>query len=94
MKARGVPTTTNDTWSELRDHPKVVAKCDVVMADFYPYWEGVAIGEAVKSLHADYLTLKAVAGPRRSSSARRARPSAGNTVGRCCPSDANAAFPC
>jgi GPH family glycoside/pentoside/hexuronide:cation symporter len=62
VKASGVPVTTSDTWSELLQHPKVMAECSVVLAHFYPYWEGIHIDQALKNIHQNYLKLKQAAG--------------------------------
>ncbi len=47
VKATGVTTTTRDTWSMLRDHPEVVAKCDVIYANMFPFWEGATLDNAI-----------------------------------------------
>lgn len=62
VKAAGVPTTTNDSWYELLTHPSLLAECDVVLANFYPYWEGVPVQEAVRSVHSSYRRLRDAAG--------------------------------
>jgi exo-beta-1,3-glucanase (GH17 family) len=92
VKATGVLTTTNDTWSELLSHPAVLAECDVVMANFYPYWEGVAIQDAVKTLHANYLNLQQSVGDKEIIVGETGWPSDGNAVGEAVPSQENASF--
>lgn len=92
IKALGVPTTTNDTWSELLQHPAICAACDVIMANFYPYWEGVALDQAVRRLHQNYMTLKQAVGEKPIIVGETGWPSAGNAVGEAVPSGENAAF--
>ena len=43
-----VNVTTADTYNELINHPKVMAECDVIMYNSYPYWEGISIDNAIK----------------------------------------------
>jgi len=40
--------TTADTYDELLNHPKVMAECDIIMYNNYPYWEGISIDNAIK----------------------------------------------
>jgi exo-beta-1,3-glucanase (GH17 family) len=54
VKATGVPTTTSDTWGELIGHPGVVAQCDVILANMFPYWEGQDINVAIPYLDRCY----------------------------------------
>jgi exo-beta-1,3-glucanase (GH17 family) len=57
VKATGVPTTTADTYDRLLGHPNVVAKCDLVFANIFPFWEGVPIKDAINSLDTSYKRL-------------------------------------
>lgn len=86
-----VPVTTSDTWPALLNHPEVMAACDVVFANFYPYWEGVNIDSAVATLYDDYLAVEAAAGEKQVIVGETGWPSAGNQIGQAVPSAANAA---
>ncbi len=39
----GIPVGYVDAYYEFRDHPEIVAVCDVILANCYPYWEGCHI---------------------------------------------------
>lgn len=92
VKATGVRTTTNDTWHELLSHPAVMRECDVIMANIYPYWEGIAIDNAIKTLHAHYSQLKQVAGNKEVIIGETGWPSEGNQIGEAKPSPENASY--
>ncbi|MCD6350861.1 MAG: hypothetical protein J7M26_01970 [Armatimonadetes bacterium] len=91
-KSHGVPVTTNDTWNELLHHPEVMAECDVIMANFYPYWEGVSVERAVWALNAHYDELSEAAGGKQVIVGEAGWPSAGQTEGDAVPSPENAAL--
>jgi hypothetical protein len=44
----GVNVTTADTYDKLLKHPRVMAECDVIMYNSYPYWEGISIDNGIK----------------------------------------------
>jgi len=60
VRATGVPTTTSDTWGDLLRHPAVIAECDMLFANMYPYWEQVDIGRAVS--HVEWCYQQTLAG--------------------------------
>jgi len=58
VKATGTPVTTSETWGELINHPSILAQCDVVMANMFPYWENVNIKDSVRYLNTCYQKVK------------------------------------
>lgn len=54
VKKTGVKATTSDTWGALVGHPRVVAACDVLMANMFPYWEDQGIIGSVGYLDSCY----------------------------------------
>jgi glycoside/pentoside/hexuronide:cation symporter, GPH family len=62
VKSTGVPVTTSDTWGQLIAHPEVMAECDVILANVYPYWEEEPITGAVGRVETAYESVKAAAG--------------------------------
>jgi len=50
-----VPVTTTDVWSELEKYPGLFSKMDVVAVNVYPYWDGVAVDEAVNAIENWYM---------------------------------------
>ena len=49
--APGIPVTTADVYSQFMTHKAVVAAVDVIMANYFPYWEGIEVGKAVPYVH-------------------------------------------
>lgn len=86
----GVPVTTSDTWGVLIGHPAVIAECDVVMANMFPYWELQSIGGAIEYLDSCYRKVKKAAGDK-DVLVETGWPSEGETKGKAVPSAANAA---
>ena len=86
-----IPVTTADTYGTLLAHPNVIAVSDLLFANFYPYWEGVSINNAICSLAQQYQRLVAAAGPKQVIISETGWPSGGNAVGAAVPSPANAA---
>jgi exo-beta-1,3-glucanase (GH17 family) len=87
-----VQVTTADVYSELLKHPEVMAECDVILANYYPYWEGVDAREAMAWLHARHQRVVAAAGAKAVMVSETGWPSAGDTIADAVPSPENAAF--
>lgn len=87
-----IPVATSDVYGELMAHPSVVAVEDVVLANFYPYWEGIDVQHAMASLHSEYQQLEATAGDKQVLVSETGWPSDGNPFGNAVPSPENAAF--
>jgi len=88
----GVPVSTVDSYLELYRHPEVVDACDVVTANFYPFWEGLDVTEAVARLAWWHRELAAAAGGKRVIIAETGWPSDGVPERDAIPSQENAAF--
>ncbi len=88
----GVPVATADVYSALLNHTNVMAACDVILVNYYPYWEGVGINQAVAHLHALHQEMTAKAGGKEVIVAETGWPSAGNQIGDAVPSLKNACF--
>jgi exo-beta-1,3-glucanase (GH17 family) len=56
-----IPVTTADVYGKLLEHPAVIANSDVVLANYYPYWEGVSINTSIATLHRQHQQVVAVA---------------------------------
>ncbi|HNQ22199.1 MAG TPA: glycosyl hydrolase family 17 protein [Phycisphaerae bacterium] len=87
----GVPVGASDAWSALLANPTVMEAGDVVIANFYPYWEGISLDTALSTLNQQYdqlthATTKSVM------VGETGWPSGGNAVGAAVPGPDNAAF--
>ena len=87
----GIPVTTADVYGRLIDNPGVVAACDILMANIYPFWEAQSIGDAIANLHQNFYNTKINAQGKPVWISETGWPSAGQTVGAAVPSPANAA---
>jgi exo-beta-1,3-glucanase (GH17 family) len=88
--AKGVPVTTDDTYEMILAHPEIVAACDKIMINIYPYWEGVNIDSAFTTFLAHYNAVKTKYPGKEIIIGETGWPSAGNTVGQAVPNPANA----
>jgi len=86
-----IPVTTEDVYGEYLSNPSLISNVDVVLANFYPYWEGTSIDDALSSLNAEYLQLRQISGTKPVEIGETGWPSAGQTTGNAVASEANAA---
>jgi exo-beta-1,3-glucanase (GH17 family) len=77
----GIPVTTADVYSELLAHPSVLAAVDVVLVNYYPYWEGYRARTAMGAVHEWHQQMKVAAGGKTVIVSETGWPSAGNTIG-------------
>jgi hypothetical protein len=87
-----VPVATADVYSELLENPEVMAECDVILANYYPYWEGVDVENAMAWLHARHQGVVAAAGGKEVLVSETGWPNAGNTIADAVPSPESAAI--
>ena len=87
-----VPVTTADTYGALLANDSVLAAVDLVMANYYPYWEGHKLAYAMHYLHVAHQQLKGAAGGKEVIVSETGWPSEGNQVGDAIPSPDNASF--
>lgn len=87
----GLPVAYADTYDVLLAHPRVIAAVDVLLANYYPYWQGVHVDDAVAAIHGSHARVLAAAQGKRVIVGETGWPSAGNMNGNAVPSEANAA---
>ncbi|MGD0115337.1 MAG: glycosyl hydrolase family 17 protein [Dehalococcoidia bacterium] len=88
----GIPVATADTYDRLLAHPAVLAAGDVVLANLYPYWQGIDVQQAMASLQSEYQQVKTVAGGKQVLVSETGWPSDGDPYGNAVPSPENAAL--
>lgn len=84
-----IPVTYNDTVQQLIDNPDVVAACDLVLANSYPYWEAVPAQRAVGHVAGEYERISAAYPDRRIVIGETGWPSGGPDHGRAVPDPVN-----
>ncbi len=87
----GVPISTADTNTVLENNPDVVAVCDFVFVNYYPFWEGTDISTAMGTLNAEDALLRSTYAPKDVIVSETGWKSFGATVGSAVPSVENAA---
>ena len=63
--APGVEVGYVDAYFEFADHPDVTAACDVILANCYPFWEGVAAEHSLLYMKEMYRRALSAAGDRK-----------------------------
>ena len=88
----GIPVTTADGYLQWVSHRRLFAAVDVVMVNYYPFWEGAALSNAIPTLDGWHRRLESLAGGKPVVVSETGWPSAGNTVGNAVPSAENASY--
>lgn len=86
-----IPVTTAEPGTELLWRPNVVAACDVLFVNYYPYWNGTSEEKAIVQLNGAYQQFKDLFGTKRFFISETGWPSAGETVNNAVASEQNAA---
>lgn len=87
-----IPVATSDTYAELLEHPAVINAGDVVLPNYYPYWEGKRIDLAAYFINLWHKQVVAKANGKPVIVSETGWPSAGPARGDAVPSEENAAF--
>jgi exo-beta-1,3-glucanase (GH17 family) len=92
QKVPNVPVTAVDTYGSLLSNPSVIAASDIVMVNYYPFWEQNALDEAIWKLDYWHKLMQAEAGNKPVWVAEAGWPSGGNPFGQAIPSPENASL--
>ena len=57
VQSAGTPLAYDDTYQTLLNNPAVCQQTDYLLANIYPYWEGVSIGQAASFTQQKYSLL-------------------------------------
>lgn len=90
--APGVPVAVADSYDMLAKNPDVIYASDIILLNIYPYWEGIAIENAVSHVHAIFKSFQKGFPGKYFAVGETGWPSAGNTIGSAVPSDLNAGW--
>lgn len=79
-----------DAYYQFIERPALVDACDVILANCYPFWEGIDIDGAAYSVQRMYELTKEKANGKKVIITETGWPSKGNNVGEACPTEENA----
>jgi GPH family glycoside/pentoside/hexuronide:cation symporter len=79
-----------DAYYQFIERPALVEACDVILANCYPFWEGIDNEVAAFSVRRMYELTKEKANGKKVIVSETGWPSKGNTVGEAAPSEENA----
>jgi glycoside/pentoside/hexuronide:cation symporter, GPH family len=85
-----VPVSCVDAYYQFLERPDLVAACDLVLPNCYPFWEGADIGHAWLYLKRMHALVQAAAGEKRVIVAETGWPGKGQAVADAVPSAENA----
>jgi exo-beta-1,3-glucanase (GH17 family) len=91
LQGLGIPVTTVDRFRELGAHREVLDVVSLVMVNYYPFWEGISIKDAIPTLHAWHLRLQSLAGDKKIIVSETGWPSDGGSISEAVPNLQNAA---
>lgn len=87
-----IPVATNEVYGVLLNHPRLMDASDVILVNYYPYWEGIDVNKATAYLHARHQEVVAKADGKEVIVAETGWPSDGDQIGDAVPSPENASF--
>jgi exo-beta-1,3-glucanase (GH17 family) len=85
-----VPVAYADVYGELLSAPNVISEIDLVYANYYPYWEGKSVDQAIAYVHRWHRQLVSASGGKEVIVSETGWPSCGDTLGEAVPSLENA----
>ena len=88
----GVPVAYAENYDALLRHPRVVKEVDEVFVNYYPFWKGIPVGEAVAAIHGWHQRMKAFCKGKKVVVSETGWPSGGKVIMGAVPSLKNAAF--
>lgn len=79
-----------DAYYQFLERPALVDACDVILANCYPFWEGIACADAAQSVQQMYAATKDVAKGKKVIVSETGWPSGGDSVGAATPTEESA----
>lgn len=91
IKDKSLPVTTADSAAKLMESPNVRNACDLLMPNIYPYWEGVAVEDAMNSFTSTMQNMELCSQGKEILVSETGWPSEGQTKKQAVPGEAQAA---
>lgn len=85
-----IPIAYADVYGQFLSHPDIVRAIDVLMVNYYPYWEGIRIDEALAAVHSWHQRVQLKSQGKPVMVSESGWPSDGDVVGDAVPSLENA----
>lgn len=85
-----VPVSYVDAYYQFLDRPNLISTCDVLLVNFYPFWEGASIDYATTYLQNMYEVTKNIGQGKKIIISETGWPSKGETVDEAIPTEVNA----
>jgi GPH family glycoside/pentoside/hexuronide:cation symporter len=60
QEAHEIPVSYSDVYAILLSHPNIIDAVDVILVNYYPYWEGIGIDQAIPSIEEWHEEIKEV----------------------------------
>ena len=90
--APSIPVATADIYGELLEHPAVMNTCDIIIPNYYPFWEGIDLYDAIYILNLRHQQVVEKAGDKPIIIGETGWPSEGEPIEDGMPSPENASF--
>lgn len=87
-----VPVTTAETYQVWLDYPELIDHVDVVMSNYYAYWEGIPVDDAMTYLNNRYQRVVARAKGKNVIVSETGWPGDGDVIGQAVADPANASY--
>ena len=91
-EAPDVLVTTADVYGELLAFPDIMDACDIIFVNYYPFWEGINIEQAIAAIDGWHKQITDAAGDKTVIVSETGWPSDGYQIGNAVPSDKNASY--
>lgn len=85
-----IPVSYVDAYYQFLDRPNLISTCDVLLVNFYPFWEGASIDYATTYLQNMYEVTKNIGQGKKIIISETGWPSKGETVDEAIPTEVNA----
>lgn len=87
-----IPVAYADTYGTFLNHPDIIDAVDVILVNYYPYWEGIRVDQAVAAVNNWHQEILKIAQGKKVMVSETGWPSEGEQIGNAIPSPENASY--